>query len=234
MRNSHIAPLATAAACLLLAAGAGAAQAAATLTLKCAGKPHNEDSAGTKLCTANGGRAGKIIGAVRNDAGQPVAGTVTVEYIDWNPVPSGGYQLKVVSTKQVTANAAGELTITSDTPTRQSIRVTLAADPALGISTSPVAEAEVQRRFTVVVKKLGGGSVKLTVKGTKVRPMKISLTDPSGYYVPGIPKVKKVDAQNSVVFNLGNRTGKFGYYVDTGVYDDLFWPQARGTKFRMP
>jgi hypothetical protein len=63
-------------------------------------------------------------------------------------------------------------------------------------------------------------------------PLKVSVTS-GGYYVPGIPKFKKADRKGSVTFNLGSRHGKFGYYVDAGVYKDLFWPQSRTQGFRL-
>lgn len=235
MRNSQIQRtlLATAAVLALLAVGASAAQAAASITLKCTAAPRNEDSDGTKLCAANPGKAAKIAGVVRNDAGQPVAGKVSLAFSTWTPSPGGGYSIKLITTKEITADAAGQFTISSNPKGRDQIKATLVADPALGISTAPTAQADVQRRLVVKVAKLGGGVVQLTVKGTSIRPLKASITDPSGYYVPGIPKTKKVDAQGKVTFNLGSQTGKFGYYIEAGVYSDLFWPQTRGVKFRL-
>ena len=211
---------------------AGSAQAA-TLKLACAGHgAKNKDSAGTVLCAANPGKRRSVAGTIRNDSGQPVAGTVSVTYSSWTPATGGGYTIKPTSTRQVTAKANGSFTISSNTTTRESIAVALVADPALGIAAAPTATAEVQRRLAVAVRKLGGGSIKLTVKGTKIRPLKVSVTS-GGYYVPGIPKFKKADRQGSVTFNLGSRHGKFGYYVDAGIYGDLFWPQSRTQGFRL-
>jgi hypothetical protein len=225
--------LATLAALATLAFAAASAQAAATLTLACAGKgAKNEDSAGTVLCAANPGKKRSIAGTIRNDAGQLVAGKVTVTYSAWTPSPGGGYAIKPTSTTEVTADSYGRFTVSSNTKTRESIKVTLVADPALGIGSTPFAQAEVQRRLVTKVKKLGHGRLRLTVKGTSIRPLKVSITDASGYYVPGIPKSRKADRKNRVTFNLGNRHGTFSYYVDSGVYDDLFWPQSR-PKFRL-
>ncbi len=237
MTNSHAriskTLLAAVAALALLAVAATAAQAAATITLSCVGKPRNEDSSGAKLCTANPGKAGKINGVVRNDAGQPVAGKVSVASSTWTPSTGGGYSIKLISTTEITADAAGRFTITSNPKGRDSIKATLVADPALGITTAPAAQADMQRRLVIKVKKLGGGVEQLIVKGTSIRPLKASITDAFGYYVPGIPKTKNVDAAGKATFNLGSRTGKFGYYIEAGVYSDLFWPQARGVKFKL-
>jgi hypothetical protein len=107
------------------------------------------------------------------------------------------------------------------------------ADPTLGITSDPSAQAEVQRQLGITVKKLVGGSVQITIKGTSIRPLKASITDSAGYYVPGVPKNKKVNAAGQATFNLGSRHGTFGYYVDGGVYDDLFWPQNRKAHFKL-
>jgi opacity protein-like surface antigen len=239
MTNSHaripVLLMAAVAAFATLALGAASAQAAATLKLSCVGKgAKNEDSAGTVLCAADPGKKRSIKGTIRNDAGQPVAGKVTVTYSSWTIAPNGiGYNVKPTSTKEVVAGADGTFTISSNTTTRESIKVDLVPDTALGISSAPSAAAEVQRRLGITVKKLGGGSVQVTVKGTSIRPLKVSITDPNGYYVPGIPKAKKANAKGQATFNLGNRTGKFGYYVDAGDYSDLFWPQNRSASFKL-
>jgi hypothetical protein len=240
MTNSHARIptllLATAAALATLAfAGASSAQAAATLKLACAGKGgKNADSAGTVLCAAVPGKKRSLTGTIRNDAGQPVAGKVTVTYSSWTVAPNGiGYNIKPTSTTEVAAGADGTFTISSNTTTRESIKVVLVADAALGITSAPFAQAEIQRQLGITVKKLGGGSVQVTVKGTSIRPLKVSITDASGYYVPGIPKKKKVNGKGQATFNLGNRHGTFGYYVDAGVSGDLFWPQNRNAHFKL-
>jgi hypothetical protein len=234
-RRIRTLPMAAVASLATLAVAAASAHAAATLTLACAGKgAKNKDSADTVLCAADPGKRRSIAGTIRNDAGQPVAGKVTVTYSAWTPAPNGiGYTVKPTSTTEVTAGADGTFTVASSTKTRESIKVALVPDPALGITSAPFAQAEVQRRLGITVKKLGGGSVRITVKGTSIRPLKVSITDASGYYVPGIPKTKKANAKGQVTFNLGNRHGAFGYYVDSGVYGDLFWPQSRTARFRL-
>jgi hypothetical protein len=48
---------------------------------------------------------------------------------------------------------------------------------------------------------------------------------------PGI-KPKKANKAGSATFNLGSLRGEFSYYVEAGVYDDLFWEGPRAT-FRL-
>ena len=213
---------------LALAAPLAAAAGAAELKLHCAGKgAHNKDSAGTVLCAADPGRPRNVAGTVRNDAGQPVAGKLTVTYSSWTPATSGsGYTVKPYATREVTAKADGSFLVPSNTKTRETIRIDLAADPTLGIAAGAHAEAQVSRRLVAKVKKLGGGHVKVTIKGTKVRPLKLYVLDPSGYPLSGV-KPRKANRAGSATFDLGSRRGKFTTYVDAGVYGDLFWYQSR-------
>lgn len=206
-----------------LAASAGAAE----LKLHCAGKgPRNKDSANTVLCAANPGHSRSVAGTVRNDAGQAVAGKLTVTYSSWTPAHGGGYTIKPRTTREIAANADGTFSVPSNPKTRESIRVDLAADPALGIAAGIFAQAEVSRRLVTTIKKLGGGSVKVTVKGTKIRPLKLYVLDASGYKLPGV-RSKKANGEGSATFNLGSRRGQFSTYVDAGIYGDLFWYETR-------
>ena len=219
-----------------LAAALTASASAAELKLACAGKgPRNKDSAGTVLCAANPGKARKLSGTVRNDAGQPVAGKLTVTYSSWTVAPNGvGYVIKAYSTREVTAGADGSFSLSSNTKAKESIRVDLAADPALGIAGGARAQADVSRRLVTTVKKLGGGHVKVTVKGTAARPMKIYVLDPSGYPLSGV-RPKKANRAGSASFDLGSRRGQFTTFVDVGAkgnLTDLFWAALR-PKFRL-
>lgn len=229
MRRSTrtLAVLSTAAMALSLAASAQAT----TLKLKCAGKgPRNADSAGTVLCAALAGKPRTIAGTVRNDAGQPVAARLTLTFSTW--VPRGtGYSIEQTSTREIVAKADGSFSFKSNPKGRDSIRVETVPDAALGIGYVR-AQADVQRRLTVKLRKLGGGKVKLTVKGTKVRPIKVWMLDSSGYALSGVKPKNLVGRANSVSFDLGSRRGQFSYYVDAGVYDDLFWYLGR-PKFRL-
>ncbi|HEY6781212.1 MAG TPA: hypothetical protein VI111_09665 [Thermoleophilaceae bacterium] len=219
---------ATVATSFAFAASAGAA----TLKLHCAGKgPRNEDSAGTVLCAADPGHKRSVAGVVRNDAGQPVAAKLAVTYSSWIPAPNGiGYNVKPRTTREIVAKADGTFSFSSNTKTKESIRVDLAADPALGIAAGAFAQSEVSRRLTTKIKKLGGGRVKLTVKGTKL-PLKLYVLSEDGYPLMGV-KPKKAK-HGSATFRLGSLRGKFSTYADAGdVYTDLFWGERRPT-FRL-
>ena len=79
----------------------------------------------------------------------------------------------------------------------------------------------------VKVTKLGGGRIRLTVAGTKRRPLTVTITYDTGYPVSGV-RPKKVSRAGKVTFNLGATTsGKFSYYGDAGRYQDLFWYEQR-------
>ncbi len=227
-------PSLLAAVCLGVALTASAS--AAELKLACAGKgPRKEDSAGTVLCAANPGKARKLSGTVRNDVGQPVAGKLTVTYSSWSVASNGiGYVVEPYSTREVAAGADGSFSLSSNTKTKESIRVDLAADPALGIAGGARAQADVSRRLVTTVKKLGGGRVKVTVKGTAARPLKIFVLDASGYRLPGVG-AKKANRAGSANFDLGSRRGQFTTFVDVGAkgnLTDLFWAALR-PKFRL-
>jgi hypothetical protein len=208
---------------------AGAADAA-TLKLACSGKgPRNADSSGTVLCAGSPGKGRTISGTVRNDAGQPVAGALTLTYQSWTPVKVG-YNIVPTSTRQVVAGSDGTFSFHSDTATKESIVVDLAGDPTLGIAAGVRAQADVSRQLTTKLKKLGGGRVRITTTGTD-RPLKVYVLDASGYPISGV-KPKKADRRGRATFNVGSRRGQFSYYVDAGVYDDLFWVSRRPT-FRL-
>lgn len=225
-RIRTIAVLSALATTLPLAASADAA----TLKLSCAGKgPRNADSAGTVLCAAIAGKPRKIAGTVRNDAGQPVAAKIALTYSTWVPQKIG-YKIQQTSTREIVAKADGSFSFSSNTKSRESIRGDVVPDTALGVGAAR-GQADVQRKLTTKLRKLGGGKVKITVKGTKFRPVKVYILDPSGYQPSGT-KPKKIGRSGSVTFDLGARRGQFAYYVDAGVYDDLFWYLGR-PKFRL-
>jgi uncharacterized cupredoxin-like copper-binding protein len=57
---------------------------AATLKLACSGKgAKDRDSSRTVLCVADPGKRRSIAGTIRDDAGRPVAGKVTVVHSTW-------------------------------------------------------------------------------------------------------------------------------------------------------
>lgn len=230
MRRLHVSLLACSALALALALAATAD--AATLKLSCAGKgPRNKDSANTVLCA--GGLKGRAIsGTIRNDAGQPVAGKVTVTTQSWTPAKvGGGYNVKPIGTRDIVAKANGTFSFPTNPATKQSFHFDLQADPTQGIAAGVRADADVSRRLTTTVTKLGGGRVRLTVTGTTARPLKAYVLDATGNLI-GIPG-KNVDRQGRATFNLGSRRGKFTTYVDAGKLNDLFWAEARRPTFRL-
>lgn len=203
-----------------LAALAFAASASAsTVSLECGGKgPRNKDSAGTVLCAAAPGKARTIEGVVLDDANKPVAGPVTVTLSRW--VPKGGYfSIEKFKTLTVNANAAGKFSYAATTATKLSISFEAAGAKA---------QADVSRQLQVTVRKLGGGKVKLTVKGAGKAPLTLYVVDDSGYEVPGT-KGKRANKAGSAIFDLGNYGGSFSYAVEAGEYDDLFWEGRKPT-----
>jgi hypothetical protein len=101
------------------------------------------------------------------------------------------------------------------------------ADTALGVSPVKV-QADVSRQLVTTIKKLGGGKVKLTVKGAGKTPLKLYVLSAEGYELAGV-KPKQADKAGSATFDLGSMRGEFSYYVDAGLLSDLFWEGARPT-----
>lgn len=206
---------------------ASAAQAA-EIGLACAGKgPRNEDSAGTVLCAAAPGKACVVSGVLRNDAGQPVAGKVKVTFAAWIPAGGGSFSITPESTQTVAAGADGQFAVPVKTATKVTVYFESLADEKLGVS--PVkAQADVSRQLVTTIKKLGGGRVKFTAKGAGKIPLKLYILDSSGYELSGV-KPKQANKAGSAIFDLGGMRGEFSYYVDAGIYGDLFWEGTRGT-----
>ena len=227
MKRVHGGALATVIVAGLLAGSADAA----TLKLACAGQgARNRDSSGTVLCA--GGLKGRTVdGTVRNDAGQPVAGKITLTFKSWTP-RNGGYVIRPTGTREITAQPNGQFHIHVNPATKQGLQFDLAADPALGIAEGQTANAEVSRRLTFGVTKLGGGRVRITLRGTSLRPVKLYVLDPSGYNIPGVP-ARNIDRLGRATFSLGSRRGTFTMYADTGKYKDLFWFEGRRPSFRL-
>jgi hypothetical protein len=214
--------VAVAVAALALAASASAS----TVSLKCGGKgPRNKDSAGTVLCAAEPGKARVVTGVVRDDAGKPVATKVTATFYSWTPVKGGYFTIEEASSKTVPSKANGAFSLPVKTDTRFNVKFSV-ADEAKGVGPA-VAEAQVSRRLDVRLTKLGGGKVKLSVKGAAGKTLKLYILDPSGYEISGVPA--KSTKSGTAVFNLGSRRGEFSYYVDAGIYGDLYWEERRAT-----
>jgi hypothetical protein len=211
--------LAFAAAALLAVA---ATASASSIALECGGPgKRNEDSAGTILCAEKPSKPRTIEGVLRDDSNKPVSGPVTVKLSKWTP-KGGYYSVEEFKTLTVQANAAGKFSYAAKTATKLTIGFEAAGT---------FAQAEVSRELQVAIRKLGGGRVKMTVKGAGKIPLKLYLLDESGYPLPGT-NAKKANKAGSAVFNVGNFHGKFTYYVDAGEYGDLFW-ETRGPTFRI-
>jgi opacity protein-like surface antigen len=205
---------------------------AAELKLSCAGKgARSKDSAGAVHCAGSPSKGRTIAGKVRNDAGQPVAAKVTVTISNWVLAPNSGYHVKAIATREIVAKADGSFAFRRNPKTRESYRFDVVADAALGIAVPATGEAEIARRLNVKLAKLGGGRLRITVKGTSQRPLKVHVLDPSGYALSGV-RPKNVDRRGRATFDLGSMRGQFTYYVDAGRYSDLFWYLGR-TKFRL-
>jgi hypothetical protein len=225
-RARAIALLALASMALLAAFGATAQ--ASSVTLRCAGRgPRNRDSANTVLC-AGSTKGRTIAGVVKNDAGRPVAARLSVTYSRWIPNGDSSFSVPVYATKQVTAKGDGTFSFKSNPATKESIRVDVVADVALGVSGAS-AQAEVSRRLVVRIAKLGSGIVRFTVSGTTHRPLKVYVLDSSGYQLSGI-KPKTVDGRGQATFDLHSLPAgyRLTYFVDAGdSLNDLFWYQSR-------
>lgn len=217
LRTLFVAAL-SAAAVLSLAASASAA----SIALGCGGKgKRSKDSAGVVLCAAKPGKARRIEGVLRDDSNKPVAGEVAITLSNWVP-HDDYYSIHPFKTVTVRANGAGRFAYAATTSTRVSLRFEAGG---------AIAEAEVSRELNVSVKKLGGGRVKMTVKGAGKVPLKLYLLDESGYPLPGT-KGLKANRAGSATFHVGRYHGPFTYYVDAGVYGDLYW-ETRGPTFHI-
>lgn len=213
----------------LVAAGLLTASAqAASVSLRCAGRgARSKDSAGTVLCAGSPSRGRTIAGVVRDDAGRPVAAKLLVTYSRWTPVRGGtGYTVRPYATREIAAKGNGGFAIRRNPATRESIKVETVADAALGVSGGAVVQAEIARRLAVKLAKPGGGVVRVTVKGTKVRPIKVWILGETGYAVPGV-RPKNVNRRGQATFNVGSVRGRLAYFVDAGIYTDLFWYLGR-------
>jgi hypothetical protein len=204
-----------------------ASASAATVTLKCGGKgAHNKSSDGTVICAALPGKARNIEGVLRNDKNKPVDGKLSVTFSEWIPQDEDSFSVTAFKTVTVSANAAGKFTIPVKTTSKISLAIEAVGDEKKEISAAGAA-AEVELELQTTVKKLGGGRVQVTVKGSKV-PLKIGITEESGYYVHG--GTAKKAASGVASFNLGSARGTLYVYVDAGILSDLFWPSRPSFK----
>jgi hypothetical protein len=210
------------AAVVALLALASSAQAA-TLTLKCGGKGPQSKAGeySTAQCAVAAGQRRDIEGVLRNDKNKPVAGTLKVTFSKW--VPQGDSSFAITPEKEVEIKAAanGRFKVPNvTTKTEETVTIEAIGDPDLELS-AVAQEVNIQRYVTATAKKLGGGKVKVTVRGA-APPLKIGITDESGYFVSG-GAARKASKAGTAVFDLGDRHGSFNVYIDAGELGDLYY-----------
>jgi hypothetical protein len=208
----------TALAVLVFAASA----TASTIALKCVGKGGRYQSEANSIsCGVKPGKTRTIEGVVRDDANKPVSGPVTVKLSRWIP-KDGYYSVEEYDSLTVSANAAGKFSYKAKADTKITVRF-----EAAGIS----GEADVSRELQVRVAKLGGGKVRISVKGAGKAPIKMFLVDESGYPLAGTAG-KRLSKAGVAIFSVGSYHGPASWVFEAGSYDDLFWTN-RGPTFRI-
>lgn len=220
--------LSLALAALGLLALAASAQAA-SFNLKCSGHgPQNKaQEYETASCAVRAGETRKIEGVVRNDKNKPVAAKLNVTFSKWIPAGNSSYDVTPEKTVEVKADASGKFTIPVTTATEETVYIEAIGDSELELSTI-TQEVNVQRLVTATAKKLGGGKVKVTVKGASL-PVKVGITEEEGYFAPGGAK-RKTNKAGVAVFNLHGLHGTFGIYIDAGELSDLYYVEVKPVK----
>lgn len=210
---------------LALAASAGAA----TLTTKCSGNgPQNKaQEYETASCAVRAGEKRKIEGIVRNDKNRPVAAQLKVTFSRWIPAGNSSYDVTPEKTVEIKAGANGKFTIPTTTATEETVFIEATGDPTLELSTATT-EVNVQRLVTATVKKLGGGAVKVTIKGAQA-PFKIGITEGEGYFVSG-GSARKASKAGTAVFHLGSASGPVNVFFDGGEAGDLYYYESKSFK----
>jgi hypothetical protein len=210
------------AAVVALLAFAASAQAA-TLTLKCSGKgPQSKaQEYSTAECTVAAGEKRNIEGVLRNDKNKPVAGTLKVTISKWIPQGDSSYAITPEKEFEVKAAANGKFKVPNlTTKTEETVYIEAVGDGDLELSTV-TQEVNIQRYVTATAKVLGGGKVKVTVKGAEL-PFKIGITDEEGYFTSG-GTARKANKAGTATFKLGNQHGKFNVSLDAGELGDLYY-----------
>jgi hypothetical protein len=210
-----------------LLACAASAQAA-SLNLKCTGKgPQNKaQEYETASCAVAPGEKRSIEGVLRNDKNKPVAGTLKVTFSKWIPQGGGAYDITPEKTVEIKTPASGKFSIPVTTTSEMTVYIEAVENGESEIS--PVTqEVNIQRLVTLRGKVLGGGKVKVTVKGATL-PVKVSLED-EGYPVSG-GAARKVNKAGVAIFNLHGAHGTFGLYLDAGELTDLYYVDSQPVK----
>jgi hypothetical protein len=217
--------LTLAVAALGLLALATSAQAS-SLNLKCSGKgvQNKAQEYETASCTVEQGKTRNIEGVLRNNKNKPVASTLKVTFSDWEPQGNGSYDITPQKTIEVKSGANGKFTIPKVT-TKTEGTVFIEAIENFESEVSPVTqEVNIQRYVSATAKVLGGGKVKVTVKGIE-GPFKVSIGS-EGYPVSG-GAARKANKAGVATFQLRNTYGTLGIYVDAGELSDLYYIDAK-------
>lgn len=204
----------------LLALAAGAQ--AATLTTKCSGKgPQNKaQEYETAGCTVEVGEKRNIEGVVRNDKNKPVAATLKVTFSDWEPQGNGVFDITPQKTIEVKSGANGKFVIPKvTTKTEETLFIEVIGNEEAELSTVTT-EINIQRLVTAKVKKLGGGKVKVTIKGAEA-PFKVAITE-EGYPASG-GTARKANKAGVVIFHLRDTYGELGVLLEAGELSDLYY-----------
>jgi hypothetical protein len=204
----------------LMALAAGAQ--AASLNLKCSGKgPQNKaQEYETASCAVEKGKTRNIEGVLRNDKNKPVAGALNVTFSAWEPQGGGAYDITPQKTIEVKAGANGKFTIPKiTTKTEETVFIEAVGDGESELSTV-TQEVNIQRYVSATAKKLGGGKVKVTVKGVE-GPFKVSI-GLEGYPASG-GAPRQAGKAGVATFTLRDPHGTFGIYVDAGELTNLYY-----------
>jgi hypothetical protein len=220
--------LTLAVAALGLLALAATAQAS-SLNLKCSGKgvQNKAQEYETASCTVEQGKARNIEGVLRNNDNKPVASTLKVTFSNWEPQGNGAYDITPYKTIEVKSAANGKFKIPGVTAKTEET-VFIEAGENFESDVSPVTqEINIQRYVSATAKKLGGGKVKVTVKGIE-GPFKVGITEES-YAVSG-GATRKANKAGVAIFHLSHAYGTLGIYVDAGQLTDLYYIDSHSFK----
>jgi hypothetical protein len=172
------------------------------------------------------GQKRSIEGVLRNDKNKPVAGTLKVTFSKWIPQGGGAYDITPEKTIEVKTPASGKFQVPVTTTSEETVFIEAVGDGESELSTV-TQEVNIQRLVTARGTKLGGGKVKVTVKGAAA-PLKVSLED-EGYPVSG-GAARKVNKAGVAIFNLHGLHGTFGIFIDAGELTDLYYVDSKPIK----
>ncbi len=195
---------------------------ASSLNLKCSGKgvQNKAQEYETASCAVEKGKTRNIEGVLRNNKNKPVASTLKVTFSNWEPQGEGAYDITPQKTIEVKSGADGKFTVPKVT-TKTEETVFIEAVENFESEVSPVTqEVNIQRYVSATAKVLGGGKVKVTVKGIG-GSFKVSIGS-EGYPVSG-GAARKANKAGVTTFSLGRASGTLGIFVDAGELTDLYY-----------